>query len=94
MTNTSGIGQADAVIGTVIYLSGGVVNSFNVKNTPDPQLLTPVPEFGSVINFMPTITTIPPYASVQYTDIKATRLYISLAPGPDKTSALLALNQA
>lgn len=81
-------------MGSVIYLSGGVVNNFKVKNTPDPQLLAPPPEFGSVINFMPTITTEPPYTGVQYTDINVTRLYISLSPGPDKTVALVAMTQA
>jgi hypothetical protein len=67
---------------------------FKIKNFSSPQMLDPQPDFGSVINFMPSILTIPPNSSVSYTDLSSTRLYINLTPGADKTTELLAMRQA
>ncbi len=51
LTNTSGLGPANAIVGTLHYLSKGKQQSFSVINSKNIQTVHSLPDKGSMIKF-------------------------------------------
>ncbi len=93
LSNTSGLGLANAAIGSIQYTAAGfpqtayVINSSNI-----PQPFNPAPAVGSLLKFTTlSITSVPSTYEVLHVSDAMTRLNINFTPGSQLGQANLTM---
>jgi len=83
LSNTSGLGLANAVIGELRYISSNFPQLLYVINTSSiPQDLNPPPSVGTTLKYSSIgINTAPATYSILHISDALTRLNINLTPG-------------